>query len=182
MSQQQNNLNFQDEENWKELYYAENEIKEKLENELDVAQQRLVAVETKLNSIEENKSVSIAFKSEHDARLNDILSMQEHIGVLQRKLEASVEREKELEQLLIAENHIKNQYEQLKHDFTRLHVENEDLRKQIVAMGAREKDVEKNIIKLNELEKKLSAYEEEKSIMIATLEKIVQQKKVFASP
>ena len=48
-------------------------------------------------------------------------------------------------------------------------------------MDQREKVVEKNIIKLNELEKKLSAYEEEKSIMIAALEKIVQQKKVFAS-
>ena len=44
--------------------------------------------------------------------------MQEHIGTLQRKLEAATEREKELEQLLVAENHIKNQYEQSKRDFT----------------------------------------------------------------
>ena len=181
ITQQQNNLKFEDEENWKELYYAENEVKERLENELDIAQQKLAIAENKLNSIEENQSNSIALKSEYDARLNDILSMQDYIDALQRKLEASGEREKELEQLLIAENHIKNHYEQLKQDFTRLHVENEDLRKQIVEMDQREKVVEKNIIKLNELEKKLSAYEEEKSIMIAALEKIVQQKKVFAS-
>jgi len=181
ISQQQNNLKFEDEENWKELYYEENEVKEKLENELDVAQQKLTKAENKLNSIEENRINSAALQSEYDARLNDILSMQDYIGTLQRKLEASAEREKELEQLLIAENHIKNQYEQLKHDYTRLQIENEDLRKQIVEMDKREKDVEINIAKLNDLERKLSAYEEEKSIMIATLEKIVQQKKVFST-
>ncbi|MEO6845065.1 MAG: hypothetical protein ABI184_07830 [Ginsengibacter sp.] len=181
INQQQNNSKFEDEENWKELYYEENEVKEKLENELDIAQQKLTKAENKLNSIVENKISSVALQSEYDARLNDILSMQDYIGTLQRKIEASAERERELEQLLIAENHIKNQYEQLKHDYTRLQIENEDLRKQIVEMDKRERDVEINIVKLNDLERKLSAYEEEKSIMIATLEKIVQQKKTFAS-
>lgn len=181
VNQQQNNLKSEDEENWKELYYEENELKEKLENELDIAQQKLAKAESRLNSIEENRINSTALQSEYDARLNDILSMQDYIGTLQRKIEASAGRERELEQLLIAENHIKNQYEQLKHDYTRLQIENEDLRKQIVEMDKRERDVEINIVKLNDLERKLSAYEEEKSTMIATLEKIVQQKKTFVS-
>lgn len=180
INQQQNNLKFEDEENWKELYYQENGIKEKLENELDAVQQKLTKTENELNSIEKNKINSVALQSEYDARLADILSMQDYIGTVQRKLEASAEREKELEQLLIAENHIKNQYEQLKHDYIRLQIENEDLRKQIVEMDKREKDVEINIAKLNDLERKLSAYEEEKSTMIATLEKMIQ-KKTFVS-
>lgn len=177
---QHSDLKFENTENWKELYYAENEIKERLENELDAAQQKLAITENKLSSIEENRNSSIALKSEYDARLNDIVSLQDHIGTLQRKLEASSARERELEQLLIAENHIKNQYEQLKHDFTRVHNENEELRKKIREMDQREKDAEKNIAKINELEKRLSVYEEEKSTMIAALEKIVQQKKALS--
>lgn len=50
-----------DEENpiaigWKELYYEENELKERLENELDEMSRKLEYAENKLNSIGDNKS------------------------------------------------------------------------------------------------------------------------------
>jgi predicted nucleic acid-binding Zn-ribbon protein len=179
ISQQQKNSNVDDEENWKDLYYEENEIKEKLENELDTALRKLEVVENKLNSIEETNSNSVALQSEYDARLNEIVSLQNNIDTLERKIEAAVGREKELGQLLNAENRIKSQYEQLKHDLTRLKIENEDLRKQIVEMDKREKEFENNVARLHELESKLSVYEEEKFRMITTLEQMVQQNKVF---
>ncbi len=182
VNQQQQASKFEDEENWKDMYYEENEQKGKLENDLDGALQKLEEAENKLNSLEETKSASIALQSEYDARLNDILSMQEHIGTLQRKLEAATEREKELEQLLVAENHIKNQYEQSKRDFSRLQMENDDLKKQIIEADSREKEFEKNMARLNELENKLSLYEQEKSRMIATLEQMVYQNKALATP
>ncbi|HEY5369037.1 MAG TPA: hypothetical protein VIJ75_08600 [Hanamia sp.] len=182
VNQQQKSSKMNDEENWKGMYYEENELKEKLENDLDSALQKLEEAENKLNSLEGNKKATIALQSEYDARLNDIQSMQEHIGTLQRKLEAVNEREKELEVLLVAENHIKNQHEQLKRDFTRLQMENDDLRKQIVDADRREKDFEKNRLRLTELESKLSLYEQENSRMIATLEQMVYQNKALATP
>ena len=182
MNQQQHASTTDEEENWKDLYYEENESKAKLENDLDSALQKFEEAQNKLKSLEENKSATIALQSEYDARLNDIQSMQENIGTLQRKLEAATEREKELELLLVAENHIKNQYEQLKRDFTRLQMENDDLRKQVVEADGREKDFEKNMAHMNELESKLSLYEEDKSRMIATLEQMVYQNKSLATP
>lgn len=182
VNQQQQTSKVHDKENWKDLYYEENELKEKLENDLDSALQKLEEAGNKLDSLEANKHSTIALQSEYDARLNDIQSMQEHIGTLQRKLEAANEREKELELLLVAENHIKNQYEQLKRDFTRLQMDNDDLRKQILEADSREKDFEKNTMHLNELESKLSLYEDEKSRMIATLEQMIYQNKALATP
>jgi cell division septum initiation protein DivIVA len=84
--------------------------------------------------------------------------------------------------LLAAENHIKNQYEQLKHDFIRLQIENDDLRKQIVEADSREKESKKSMAHMNELESKLSLYEQESSRMIATLEQMVYQSKALATP
>ena len=182
MNQQQMTSKSDDEDNWKDMYYEENEAKEKLENDLDSALQKLEEAQNKLNLLEENKNTTIALQSEYDARLNDIQSMQEHIATIQRKLEAANEREKELELLLAAENHIKNQYEQLKHDFIRLQIENDDLRKQIVEADSREKESQKSMAHMNELESKLSLYEQENSRMIATLEQMVYQNKALATP
>lgn len=172
----------EDEEDWKEMYYEENEVKEKLENELDISKQKLEEVESKLNSIEENSSKWISLQSDYDARLNDLQSMQNNIGLMQRQLEAAVMRERELEQSLLAEIHIRKQHTQLQIEHTRLQSENEELRRQVVEMHKKEKELEGGISRLNELESRLAFYEEEKARMIADLEQMVNQNKIFPSP
>jgi len=166
-----------DEEDWKELYYEENEVKEKLENELDITRQRLEEVEMQLNEIEKDNSKWSGLQSEYDARLNDLQSMQNNIGLLQRQLEAAAAREKELELSLAAEINAKNQYSKLESDNARLKSENDDLRKQIVEIHNKEKELETDLTRLHQLENQVAIYEEEKAKMIANLEMMVNQNK-----
>ena len=171
----------EDKEDWKEMYYQENEVKEKLENELDVSRQKLDDAENRLNSIEETNSKWTSLQSDYDARLNDLHSMQNNIGLLQRQLEAASNREKELEQSLLAEINTKKQFTQLQNEYARLKSENEDLRQQLVEMSKKEKDLKGGISRLNELESKLAIFEEEKARMIADLEQMVQQSKILSA-
>jgi len=172
----------EDEEDWKEMYYEENERKEKLENELDETKQKLEEVENKLNSVEENNSKWSGLQSEYDARLNDLQSMQNNIGLLQRQLEAAAVREKELELSLLTEINAKKQIAQFESENARLKIENDDLRKEIVQISKKEKELEGDISKLKELENRLAIYEEEKAKMIADLELMVNQNKIFSTP
>jgi chromosome segregation ATPase len=165
------------EEDWKEMYYEENELKEKLENELDLAQQRLEEMQKQLAETEENDSKWKAFKSDYDARLNDLESMQNNIEILQRQLEASVVREKELQLSLASEINAKKQFSNLESVNARLRSENDDLRSQLVQIHNREKELEFKISKLNELESRVAIYEEEKAKMIASLEVMVNANK-----
>jgi|SRR6185437_7073865 len=170
-----------DEEDWKEMYYEENEIKEKLENELDLTLQKLEETERKLNSIQENNDKWSSIKSDYDARLNDLQSMQNNIEVLQRQLEAASTRERELEMTLAAEINAKYQYSNLESENVRLKSENDDLRMQVVENHKKEKELETGISRLQELESRLAIYEEEKAKMIANLEQMVNQNKIISS-
>jgi chromosome segregation ATPase len=169
-----------DEEDWKELYYQENDTKEKLENELDITRQKLEEVESKLNSFEVNNSKWNSLQSDYDSRLNDLESMQNNIGLLQRKLEAAGSREKELEISLLAEIKAKKQYAQLDSNYARVKSENEDLKRQIAALHKKGREMESGISRLKELESRLAMYEEEKAKMIANLEQMVNQNKIFS--
>ena len=121
-----------DDEDWKEMYYEENERKEKLENELDQTRQQLETNEILLQELRKNNSVRVSMLSDHEATAHDIQSMQQAIDMMQRKIMAASEREKELEQLLSAEIEAKKTYSRLESEQRRLQFENEDLRRQIV--------------------------------------------------
>lgn len=170
-----------DEEDWKEMYYEENEVKEKLENELDITLQKLEEAEKQLSELKENYTKWSGLQSEYDSRLNDLQSMQNNIGLLQRQLEAAALREKELELSLVAEINAKKQYSNLESENVRLRIENDDLRNQIVEIHKNEKELEVGISRLHELENQLAVYEEEKAKMIANLELMVNQNKMISS-
>lgn len=177
--QKQGVLKKEEEEDWKEMYYEENEAKQKLENELDLTRQKLEEVENKLNSIDENNSKFKSLKSDYDARLNDLHSMQNNLGLLERQLEAGASREKELELSLLAEIKTKKQYAQLDSNYAAVKIENEDLRRQLVELNKKERKMESSLSRLKELESRLAIYEEEKAKMIANLEQMVYQNKIF---
>ena len=172
-------LKKEDEEDWKEMYYEENEAKEKLENELDITIQKLEEVENKLKLLEENKGKWNSLQSDYDARLNDLQSMQNNIGLLQRQLEGAVTREKELELSLLTEIKSKKQYAQLDSNYARVKSENEDLKRQINGLHKKEREMETGISRLKELESRLAMYEEEKAKMISNLEQMVNRNKIF---
>jgi chromosome segregation ATPase len=148
-------------EDWKELYYEENERKEKLENELDEIKQRLEEAEEKLQSVKEESSETVSLKSDYDSRLNDLESMQNNIGLLQRQLEAAAEREKELEQILLSEISLKKKYAQLESDHLLLKIQNDELRREVVKLNQKERPLDIRL-SLNEPEKIEGAFKKKK--------------------
>lgn len=168
-----------EEEDWKEMYYEENEAKEKLENELDATRQELEEVERKLRETEKEKSKWSGLQSDYDAQLNEIQSMQNNIGELQRQLEAANAREKELELSLVAEINAKKNSAHLESENARLRSENDDLRRQLVAVHNKERELETGLARFHELENQVAIYEEEKAKMIANLEMMVNQNKMM---
>ena len=122
-------IEFEDEEDWKELYYEENSKKELLENELDLTKQTLEKLENKLNEVEDKTGHWKQLQSDYELRLNDLQSMQNETMHLQKQLDASIEREKELEQLLLSEITMREKYSLLQKEYTRLLSETDDLRR-----------------------------------------------------
>ncbi len=122
-------VGYEEEEDWKELYYEENSKKELLENELDFTKQALEEAENKLCGLEEKTEQWTKLKSDFELRLNDLQSMQNEILHLQRKLDASLEREKELEQLLLSEITTREKYSILQKEYVQLLSETDDLRR-----------------------------------------------------
>ncbi len=114
-------------EDWKEMFYEENALKEKLENELDFTRQSLEEAENKLNEAGSENSGWRELQSDYESRLFELQSSQAQIDRLQRELAASVEREKELEQLLLTEITMREKYSLLQQKYTQLLSEADDL-------------------------------------------------------
>ena len=169
-------------EDWKEMYYEENEAKEKLENELDLTTQKLEETQKALSALQANKSNLSSLQSDYDARLNELESRQEHIDLLQRQLEAATERENDLQQSLLREINARKQLESVVSENARLRSQNDDLKSQLLEVDRREKDLRQRLPRVNELESTVAMYEEEKAKMIANLEKMVNQNKLFSAP
>ena len=172
-------LKQEDEENWKEMYYEENTVKEKLENDLDYARQMLEEAETKLKDSSEKSSRWAELQSEYETSLHDLHSLQNHIGLLQRQLEAATEREKELEKLLLSEITLREKYGLLQREFTQLQSEADDLRRRIVELNKKDVDLQIRVVHLNELESKLAICEEDKIRLKTNLEQLLQQNKTL---
>lgn len=172
-------LKQEDEENWKEMYYEENAIKEKLENDLDHTRQMLEEAETKLKNSSEKGTRWAELQSEYETSLHDLHSLQNHIGLLQRQVEAAAEREKELEKLLLSEITLREKYSLLQREFTELQSEADDLRRRIVELNKKDVDLQIRIVHLNELESKLAICEEDKIRLKTNLEQCLQQNRTL---
>lgn len=152
----------QDEEDWEEMYYEENTSKEKLENDLDYTRQMLEEAENKLKDSLEKNSRWAELQSDYESRLHDLHSLQDHINLLQRQLEAGSKRENELEQLLHSEIALREKHSLLQRQYTKLQSNADDLRRRISDLNKKDVDLRGRLIHLNELESKLAILEEEK--------------------
>ena len=68
------------------MYYEENALKEKLENDLDHTRQILEEAENKIKELTEKNARWAALQSDYESRLHDLHSLQNHIDHLQRQL------------------------------------------------------------------------------------------------
>jgi len=150
------------EEDWKEMYFEENELKEKIENELDVTRQALEETREQLNKTLQNSFRAIQLQSDLELRLQQRQSLQEEVDRLKTALADSARREKELEQLLMSEITIRERYTVLQNEFNALQREADELRRRIVELGKKDVNSESRTLHLEELETKLALCEEEK--------------------
>ena len=159
-----------EEEDWKEMYFEENEIKEKLENELDATRQMLEAVEARLKDSTSDISKFVEAQSDNESQFHEITSLKENNELLQRQLRASAERENELERLLMSEITMREKFSMLQKEYVQLQSEADDLRRRIIELGKKDLQLAIRLVHLNELESKLSLCEEEKSKLKSRLE------------
>jgi multidrug efflux pump subunit AcrB len=162
----------QEEENWKEMFYEENEAKERLENELDSANQMLEDAQAKLKEFAQTNSYNVQLQSDNDSRFHQVDSLKYQLESLQTQLTASSEREKELEQLLLLEITIREKFSMLQKEYIELQSEADDLRIRIVELSKKDLHHEMRLIQLNELESKLALCEQEKLKLKARLQNV----------
>ncbi len=166
----------EDQEDWKELFYEENAVKEKLENELDATKQLLEKKEKKLEESRENTIRWSDLHDDYESKLQSVNSMQQQLDQLKEELSASTDREKELEQLLISEITIREKYSLLKEEYQALQAQSEALQNRIEQISKRDEDMEVKLIFISELESKLAICEEDKSKLKASLLRIIESK------
>jgi chromosome segregation ATPase len=160
----------EDEEDWKEMYYEENETKEKLENELDTTRQMLEELEARLKESTLDSFKFVEAQSDNDSKFHEISSLKENNELLQRQLRASAERENELERLLMSEITMREKFSMLQKEYVQLQSEADDLRRRIIELGKKDLQLSIRLVHLNELESKLALCEEEKLKLKSRLE------------
>jgi len=157
-------------EDWKELYYEENERKEKIENELDDTRQQLEEVEAQLKAAVEQNLRWTEIQSDYESRLTENDAGREKIAALEHQLAASAEREKELEQLLLSEITIREKYVVLQKEYIELQSQSDSLHRIMVDLSKKNFNLETRLAYLSELESKLAICEAEKAKLKARLE------------
>ena len=171
----------EDGEDWKELYYQENEEKVRLENELDESLQNLELVKQEMELFKESAEQTAALKSLLDARLIELNSIQNQMEVLEKKLCGAAVREKDLQALLNKEIALKSVYTKIENDNVRLRSELEDLKRQLIEMHQKETESARQLIRLREMQSQAGFYEEEKNRKIIELNKKMEKNRVFSA-
>lgn len=171
----------EEEEDWKELYFEENDRKVKLENELDEALQALEQAHQKLRLQEEKVEGLRELKSTGDSRLIELKSMQNQVVILQKKIDAAAEREKELDSQLKKEIEFKKICAKIENENIRLRSETQDQRRQLVEMASREKEQAQKIVQLTKQLSSRELYENEKNQKLVELKNNMKNNRIFSS-
>lgn len=172
----------EEEEDWKELYYAENHKKEKLENELDASHQEIEFLEDQLVEIKTQLEKATAAQSLHKSREEEIQSLRNTISELHKGIEEAAnlqvlfEKQKnqleetsqslktikaekeELERKLQAQN----QLEETLKIYQSFKSENEVLKNKLQEMNAHQLQIEEKINQVHQLESHLQTLAAEK--------------------
>ena len=170
----------EEEEDWEEMYYQENEQKVQIENELDKTLQALDQLRQKLLNQEEKNENLGALRSNYDARMIELKSMQNQMNGLEKKLEGAAEREHELNTLLQKEIDLKKVYAKMEKENVRLRSETQDQKRQLTEMYAKEKEFSKQLAQTRELQSQLGMYENEKSRKMDELKRQMENNRIFS--
>jgi chromosome segregation ATPase len=164
-----------DQEDWEKLYYEARREKESFEENLNLTNKVLGETRSKLEEFEKQKDAWAEMKSDMETRLNDIHSLQNTIDELQRRLEGSCEREKELQKQLTYEKFMHVEYELLQNQNNQLRSESDELRNRLKEINAQNTIMEQKLNRLTELESSLEISEYEKMEIKNSVEQIIAE-------
>ncbi len=171
----------EEEEDWKELYYQENEQKVQLENDLDQALQDLAAKNQEIEKLKEGASKKAILNSKRDERPTELNSIQCEADTFQKKLTGAAKLENGVRILLNKEITLKFVNENSVNDNVRLRSEVEDQKRQLTEMCQKEKVVIRQLSSAKELQSHLGAmYEEKKKRKIMDLTNKMGKNKIFS--
>lgn len=173
-------LTREDEDDWEEMYYLENETRVQLENELDATRQEMLLISGKHLALVANNVSLVSSNSDYEAQLAEIPSLHNQIEIIQKKLVASLNRERELDQLLQKDIHQKKEYTKIFNENTFLKNEGDDQRRQLKEMLLKEQETSKKRLDSSEMQSKIAIYQDEQNLSIRKLERIINQNKMFA--
>ncbi len=173
------NTSFGD-ENWEELYYEVHDKKEKMENELDLTQQKLEEAESLLTELKRREKLWKEKRSELENELNKTHSLQNKIGDLQRQLEGATERELELQQQLQTQQELYKDFELLQQQYSFAQSEADELRNRIKEINTRDILLQQKINRITELESTMEISEYEKNDIRKSIEEIILENEALA--
>jgi|GEM_PF-830685 len=169
-----------DDENWEELYYQLHDEKEKMENELDLTNQKLQEAESLVNELKRKETLWKEKRSELENELNKAHTLQNKIGELQRELEGAAEREQDLQQQLEAQKELYKDFELLQQQYAYIQSEADELRNRIKDINNRDVLLQQKINRLTELESTIEISEYEKMDIKKSIEEIIIENEALA--
>jgi len=170
-----------DDENWEELYFDASDAKEKIESELDLTNQKLEEAEALIKELMAKQHAWKEKKSELENELIKAHSLQNKIGDLQRELEGSSEREKDLQQQLQTQQELYKDFELLQQQYSFVQSEADELKNRIKDINNRDVQLQQKINRLTELESTIEISEYEKMDIRKSIEEIIVENEALAS-
>lgn len=144
------------EEDWKELFYEENEKKEKLENELDLAQQEIEYLQGELKKLTSDIAGKEELEKAYSMLLQSMESAQKNLEELRNQLAENEKHRTALEEKLWSEIDQRNELENITESFATLQEENKQLQKQLSDASASQPDTSNKTSYVDELENRVS--------------------------
>lgn len=167
------------EEDWKELYFEENEKKEALENELDSTSQRLEEVEKLLQEQQVMGENVNNLRAELSAAYEEIDTHKRTITQLQERMQAKSPHEEECEKIAVEYKRLRENQQVLQQENARLKAQSEDQKEQLMTLSQKRGEQERIMKRNGELESVVSLYRMENGSVKRRVEEMISQNKMF---
>jgi uncharacterized protein YdcH (DUF465 family) len=145
---------------------AENDA---LHTQVKELEEILALREEELELLRRQAAQAGALRSQLDLRLEELVSMQEHIGKQQRKAAGAENRELELEAELTESVQMLKQYTILKQEHTYLNTQLADVQEEITSLKKKNAVLQKIAVQVGELESKVENLEFERDTLLEKL-------------
>lgn len=177
----QKNKETAEDENWEELYYDIHDAKEKMESELDLANQKLEETEGLVQVLKSREQAWKEKRAELESELTKVSALQNKIEELQSQLEGSTIREQDLQLQLVTQQELYKDYELIKQQYSYIQSEADELRNRIKEITNRDILLQQKINRLTELESTNEISEYEKMEIRKNIEEIILENEALAA-